>query len=563
MSRERDMEPSDLSAFLDGQLPPDRAEQMARALEADPQLRAELDALEATRRALSDLPRHPAPEGLHDAVMEHLERQRLLRAPATVRPARRLRWVRHLAAAAIVVLTVGLGFYLHTMLNGPSWIATVEQTPDAGPELAADVREPTQPVAALSRDKDGDASDVAFKKPAGDEFAKALASKEETADIPETIASKTGPSAGVPARSPSTRELTGGYDTYDYAAGQTLVNVRAVKLQTANAVVMNQRVGEVLARNNILPVTEDPGLRKMDERVMRSRANAFYNVQTTPSTNQVIFYVTEAQAPQIVAQLQAVEGTETRVGEADERLARGAAGRRNWLSLKHAPADVLAKALGELVKGPSVAAKPKASDSQVAKERTEPLGAVATGEPPSAPVAPAVDAIENEANGPAEQPAKGVRPPQVAAGGGMGGAGMGSGAGAAQTHGGRMGMRYSAAGEQTRGDRIGGVAGAGRDADVKQSRGDKVDFREDRRTSLRTPHARRDDVSRRQAPRQAAGRPASQAAQPTTDMGRLVQVVVTITEVRPDPATRPSTRPATTQPAATTRPASTTAPAKR
>lgn len=106
-----------LSAYLDGQLGDEQARRVAEAVEHDPDIHAELKALESTRNLLRQLPRESAPESLLGAVLAQVERNRLLEAPAEAPQARPFRWVRHLATAAIVVLGVGLGIYLQQGLN--------------------------------------------------------------------------------------------------------------------------------------------------------------------------------------------------------------------------------------------------------------------------------------------------------------------------------------------------------------------------------------------------------------------------------------------------------------
>ena len=137
---------SQLSAFLDGQLPPEQAETVAAALVENEQLRVELAALEATRNLLRRLPREPAPPQIAQAVMQEVEREHLLSTPHESPPRSPLRWVPALAAAAIIVLTVGLGIYLHGALKSKDWVD--QQNSIGGTPLARkleDVEPPGQP----------------------------------------------------------------------------------------------------------------------------------------------------------------------------------------------------------------------------------------------------------------------------------------------------------------------------------------------------------------------------------------------------------------------------------
>ncbi|MFW6154802.1 MAG: anti-sigma factor family protein, partial [Planctomycetota bacterium] len=138
---------ADLSAYLDGQLPPEQAARVERALAADPDLRAELKALDATRGLLGDLPPEKAPDGMLEVVMEQAERRRLLHAPEPSAHGRRFRWIRGLAAAAIIVLTVGLGLHLHHVLSEGDWVSQQPKTAhgtaeEGGEPLARDLPEP-------------------------------------------------------------------------------------------------------------------------------------------------------------------------------------------------------------------------------------------------------------------------------------------------------------------------------------------------------------------------------------------------------------------------------------
>ena len=64
-----------LSAYLDGELSAEEAEQLEAELEADPSLRAELDRLNVVVSMLADEGPVRAPLGFHHAVMERVERE--------------------------------------------------------------------------------------------------------------------------------------------------------------------------------------------------------------------------------------------------------------------------------------------------------------------------------------------------------------------------------------------------------------------------------------------------------------------------------------------------------
>ena len=144
MKNDREKLRSQLSAYLDGELPPDQAERLTGALAEDDRLRAELEALDATRNLLRQLPRDPAPPGMVEAVMDQAERNRLLAVPHQATQRRPLVWIRYLAVAAILAVTAGLGIYLYGTLN-EGWVS--RQDPGGGTHLARKTAEPAPTVA--------------------------------------------------------------------------------------------------------------------------------------------------------------------------------------------------------------------------------------------------------------------------------------------------------------------------------------------------------------------------------------------------------------------------------
>ena len=129
MTNDREQLAQQLSAFLDGQLPPEQAEQLAAAVEKDPLLRQELRGLQATRALLKSLPREAAPPALLAGVMEQVERDRLLSSPGAGRKNQPLRWVRYTATAAVLILGVGLGMYIYIAISRPSKLDELAGSP--------------------------------------------------------------------------------------------------------------------------------------------------------------------------------------------------------------------------------------------------------------------------------------------------------------------------------------------------------------------------------------------------------------------------------------------------
>jgi len=592
MSPQRETDRSDLSAFLDGQLSPDKAEQMAEALQNDLELRAELESLEATRRLLANLPVEPAPEELHESIMEHLERQRLLRSPGTPQRARPLRWIRHMATAAIIVLTVGLGFYLHNVLSGGSWVDRVEEDGVGGPELVRhvggpprEIREP-KPNATAGVEKasggevEGSADRVVAKdsgrlvaigtpdkrgvsnrsefmlrslpRPLAPPSAEvAIARDEEGApaitgapwrpdfdgryvDDMETPASS-GPA--MAARQPK-GDIPLGYEQQrenvpaSWVYGQMGVAVRTVTLKTTDLIRTNRRVGEVLANNDVLPQTSDLYAQISESQlVVASRSNSFYNVQTAPDSNQVVFYVTEAQAPEIVAQLQAIDTP-----------AAAAAMPRRVSGPRSEPSRAKGGTRGEMAIDDMISEHRDANDAAADSMGGGGMGMGMRG------------------------PRGGVDPgsePQY--GGGMGGMGMSEGGRPATVP---AGVRVPTLGDapmmQTPGRGGGAAYGASQPATTQTADElfvfDGVTWMENRSELAKLAEEAERGGGDEEPPmlsqvaRQA--RPDDRRARRVMDhdLGRLVQVIVTIVGTPPHPATRPvaPTQPAT---APTTQPA--------
>jgi len=121
-----------LSAYLDGELAADARGAVERALEAHPELRAELHALRRTAALVRSMPREPAPAGLADRVVAAIEAD----APAPAPPRRwRARW-RPLAAAAAACLVVGLAALLATRSQPPRPKAHTHHTTPASKATA-------------------------------------------------------------------------------------------------------------------------------------------------------------------------------------------------------------------------------------------------------------------------------------------------------------------------------------------------------------------------------------------------------------------------------------------
>ncbi len=126
-----------LAAYIDGDLDgSDRAE-IEKLLEQNPNYRRVLDQLRQTRQLLRGLPRESAPPELSEIFNSQLERSVLLDGITEQRPKSGPlnRWPQFMMAAAVVLLTVGLGTVVYFVLpksRPPIRIAQNSAMPSAG-----------------------------------------------------------------------------------------------------------------------------------------------------------------------------------------------------------------------------------------------------------------------------------------------------------------------------------------------------------------------------------------------------------------------------------------------
>lgn len=102
----------DLSAYLDGELTPQRRAEIEQLLESSPEARRRLEDLRGAADAVNDLPRMAAPDALVPAMRRQAERRLLLDAPQS--PAWRRWWLLPMqvsATAAVVALCVLVGWH--------------------------------------------------------------------------------------------------------------------------------------------------------------------------------------------------------------------------------------------------------------------------------------------------------------------------------------------------------------------------------------------------------------------------------------------------------------------
>ncbi|MHC4982303.1 MAG: anti-sigma factor family protein [Planctomycetota bacterium] len=146
MMSENDYIFEQLSAYLDGELSDDEAKRVEQAIRADEALAGELEKLRAMRELLRGLPKAKAPDDLADRVMAQAERLTLVGAAPQRQARRQFRWVRYAAAAAIILLAVGIGVVVRS---------TFEATGGDGREVAAERDREGAPHAGKPDDKNG------------------------------------------------------------------------------------------------------------------------------------------------------------------------------------------------------------------------------------------------------------------------------------------------------------------------------------------------------------------------------------------------------------------------
>lgn len=111
-----------LCAYIEGELSDDQRAQIERHLDANPRHRALIADLMRHRMDLASLPRAKAPAELNEALCGQLERSALLDPAAdddTEVVLRINRWPQYAAVAAVILLAVGLGIVVYSVLPGP------------------------------------------------------------------------------------------------------------------------------------------------------------------------------------------------------------------------------------------------------------------------------------------------------------------------------------------------------------------------------------------------------------------------------------------------------------
>ena len=114
MSQNQEIIEAKLCGYIDNELDPQERVEIEKHLEANPQHRRLLESLKATRDLLKWLPRESAPPEVAETLNGQLERSVLLdEGTEALRPGI---WPRIFAAAAIILLTAGLGIAVYLTL---------------------------------------------------------------------------------------------------------------------------------------------------------------------------------------------------------------------------------------------------------------------------------------------------------------------------------------------------------------------------------------------------------------------------------------------------------------
>ncbi len=181
-----------LSAYLDGELSDADAAKVDAAVEADPALADELSQLETVRKLVKSLPRQEAGDVFVADVISRAERRDLIGSDEHAeRP--ETNWVRYVASAAVILITVGLGTLFTHVLNRPGFIENIAEN-EAQPagRIALDSDEYTEKKISMPGEAAGEAQadeaiamEVTPSRGRGDRTAEVVADiKDEIVEVP-------------------------------------------------------------------------------------------------------------------------------------------------------------------------------------------------------------------------------------------------------------------------------------------------------------------------------------------------------------------------------------------
>ena len=257
-----------LSAYLDGQVTEDEAREVEAALQRDPDLAAGLAALRGVRDLLGRLPKASAPAGLAERVLAQVERERLLSGPDEHAGPPASGWPGRLAAAAVILIAVGVGMFVVIKLSTPSWLEKV----------------PT-PVAVTG------------------EQGRHRRKKEEIVAVAREVARRPTDLAAAPVKA-GAEGTVGAIPRSAPASLAEEIPVTHFYMNTDNLALAQRDVERVLRSNGIQPVV----LKRSEPWYARTttRANVYYQTQAGPNRIEYEVPITREQLRRIIKQLNSI-----------------------------------------------------------------------------------------------------------------------------------------------------------------------------------------------------------------------------------------------------------------
>jgi len=341
---DKDKTTEQLSAYLDGELSDADRRKLRRAMEADADLSKELRKLQAVRELLGKLPKEQAGDEFVAGVLGRAERRNLIGSSTAPQAPPRVRWVRWLASAAVLLIAAGIGVVVFVGLNQPTFPELVEQDRQEAPDQLARRLDDVSRKAASARGgpasepalpgrlaKTGDAEPTHFDKAPALRRDKPLAKTDgdvgyarglkEGAAAGEAVLAKAGRATGGmtgpderlaaavrsdverPAEGRTPRKTGPAESSREEArrtADEAPVVVRNEEVIFTDNLPQAQRdVERVLETNNIKPLVVQPPAATNAEQVrrqIRARVSNYAQlVESGPNQVQYFAYVTPEQ----------------------------------------------------------------------------------------------------------------------------------------------------------------------------------------------------------------------------------------------------------------------------
>ncbi len=314
-----------LSAYLDGELSPTETDDVARALEADEELRRELTELAAVRDLLRSLPAEHAPDHLAGSVLAEAERSQLVGAAESKALPGTLRWVRYLATAAVLLMAVTVGTIIAVTLWSPP-------RPDYETHLAHR-RERGEPAGVTTKEAAGRRLGTETSAARGSGRGRTGGERSWHLDVAGTDANATRGLVGGTVRLAAKNGHGGGKDLVKDVGDLRLALAQAAEnneiIFTDHMALTLRGVEKVLLANGIQPmVVKESTAAAYKQPDAQARANVFRQSQLSARQVQYEAWVTPEQMPEVQKQIRGIRAGQ-RVSQ--EMLARapkgGVAGR--------------------------------------------------------------------------------------------------------------------------------------------------------------------------------------------------------------------------------------------